>query len=197
MTSTLRLLVASDIFGHTEALNAALAQLVLQGAALRISICQPDSCRIENRRFANDEQAYQAFMQQGGLAVYQQQLSTALSQQQPDLVLGFSAGAAALWCALSELPAAATPARALLCYGGQIRQHVALQPKLAVTCLWSDETHFDVRALQCALAVQTNVLQQHWPYHHGFINPLSKNYQRDGATEFWRRCQLWLSGGDF
>ena len=189
-----RLLVATDIFGATTALQQALAGLQTDNHQIQIEICQPDSCQ-SVPVFADDQLAYQAFVQQGGLECYQLQVQARLQAQPADLLLGFSAGAAALWSVLST----ATPGagKALLCYGGQIRQCSALVPQWPVTCLWSDEQHFDVRVLQLTLQQHPQLQQLHWPQSHGFINPHSKGYQPEAAAEFWRRCQHWLTADNF
>lgn len=194
MKPSRRLLVATDIFGATPALQQALVALQGNDQSLQIDICQPDSCE-GGPVFADDQLAYQAFVQQGGLEGYQSKVYASLQAKQADLLLGFSAGAAALWCVLSTVRPQA--GKALLCYGGQIRQHTALMPQWPVTCLWSDELHFDVRALQQQLQQYSGIEQQHWPQQHGFINPHSKGYQAQAAAEFWRRCQHWLVGADF
>lgn len=189
-----RLLVATDIFGATAALQQELAALQADNHQLQVEICQPDSCQAVPV-FADDQLAYQAFLQHGGLERYQVQIEAKLLAYQADLLLGFSAGAAALWFGLST----ATPAagKALLCYGGQIRQYSALAPQWPVTCLWSDEQHFDVRALQLTLQQYPQLQQQHWSQPHGFINPHSKDYQPQAAAEFWQRCRQWLTTENF
>jgi hypothetical protein len=189
-----RLLVVTDIFGATAPLQQALAALQATDHSLQIDICQPDSCQ-SGLVFADDQLAYQAFVQQGGLERYRSQVCARLEAQPVDFVLGFSAGAAALWCALS----AATPGagKALLCYGGQIRQHTELVPQWPVTCLWTDEAHFDVRVLQSALQHHPQLQQCHWGLQHGFINPHSKGYQAEAAAEFWQCCQHWVTSADF
>lgn len=198
MRSKRHLLVASDIFGATPTLREALATLpaVLHGK-LQLTLCQPDSCVNTSTVFTDDQLAYQAFLQQGGLERYQQQVLQALTAQQPDLVLGFSAGAAALWWALSRADCAGSSGQALLCYGGQIRQYREFTPHWPVTCLWSNESHFDVMALQQQLSKSGNVRQQHWSQHHGFINPHSTGYDASAAAVFWQRCQHWIHSGDF
>ena len=189
-----RLLVATDIFGATPALQQELAVLKANHHSLQIDICQPDSCQ-SVPVFANDQLAYQAFVEQGGLERYQSQVQSRLQAQQADVLLGFSAGASALWCALSTARAGA--GKALLCYGGQIRNYSALIPQWPVTCVWADELHFDVRELQQTLRHQPGLQQEHWQLPHGFINPHSTGYQAQAAAAFWRRCQDWLNSERF
>lgn len=199
MVQARQLLVATDIFGSTPQLQLALSSLQqsMPEIELSIRIAQPASCQSEPAVFANDQLAYQAFVRHGGLEHYQRQLASMLEQHQPDLLLGFSAGAAALWCALGHADSSAPQTKALLCYGGQIRQHYLVAPRIPVTCLWSDETHFDVVTQQRQLSQHSNLQQQHWPQQHGFINPYSAGFAAKAATEFWRRCQAWLAGAAF
>lgn len=188
------LLVATDIFGETTALSRQLAQLqnAVSEFSLDIIVVQPDSCLNEPSVFPDDQQAYQAFLQHGGLLRYQDVVKNAFCAQRPNFVLGFSAGAAALWSQLNVETPTTHSGKALLCYGGQIRQQSHLPPNWPVTCLWSDETHFDVRALQQQLSVHPKVQQLHWPLRHGFINPHSTGFSEESAAEFWQLCLRWL-----
>lgn len=191
------LLVATDIFGATPALKTALNQLqsAVKAFSLDLMVVQPDSCANEPLVFADDQLAYQAFLQHGGLLRYQEVVKHAFCTQRPDFVLGFSAGAAALWAQLSLETQTAHSGKALLCYGGQIRQLTHLTPNWPVTCLWSDETHFDVHALQQQLSIHPMVQQLHWPLRHGFINPHSTGFAEESAAEFWQLCLRWLQSG--
>lgn len=184
----MKLLVCADIFGVTPQLEAALAALALPCVITGpLSACgQP--------RFSDDLQAYHAFLDAGGLAVYTAAVRELLVAQQPTHLLGFSAGAAALWQICAELDLVSCVQQAVLCYGGQIRQFTQLQPACPVRCLWSDETHFDVAALQQTLEAVSHhgFSQQHWPYPHGFINPHSGNYRAGAASLFWQQLPDWL-----
>jgi len=186
----LRLLVCADIFGVTSELSAAVTAL-----AVPCVLTGPSSAT--GVRFDDDNDAYAAFVDTGGLSAYMAQVAALIKAQQPTHLLGFSAGAAVLWqlCAQAEIINATQ--QALLCYGGQIRQFDELQPRCKVDCLWSDESHFDVTALQQQLATRVThgaFSQQHWPFPHGFVNPMSNNYQAAAASRFWQQVQAWLTG---
>jgi len=206
------LLVCSDIFGNNPALEAFFRDW--QGELLLLS---PYA---KQQHFSNDEQAYQYFLQHGGLDSYRQKLRQTLHQlataQQTVLAVGFSAGAAALWCELScELgvgasdkpgsvqggeqttnSASATQAapglqfvrQAFCFYGGQIRHFAELSPCCPTTFIWAQEPHFDVKALSGVLAQKHHVSSYISHYQHGFINPKSAGYHKQGAAY----CQRWL-----
>lgn len=185
----MKLFVCADIFGVTPELTAAVAALPVPGV-----ITGPASAI--GMKFSDDQQAYAAFVAAGGLPAYTAAVRQMLLTQQPTHLLGFSAGAAVLWQLIAQAEKARTVQQALLCYGGQIRQFDALQPLCPVHCLWSDESHFDVIALQQQLAASPGnhtLSQQHWPYPHGFINPHSKNYQAAAASQFWQQVHGWLN----
>lgn len=202
---SMRLLVCSDIFGVTNALYEQVSQItddyLLLAPASAESAAGSSSCL-----FADDQVAYQAFLAAGGLAIYQQKVAAALQVYQPSHLLGFSAGAAALWQSASDAHLVGNVQQGLLCYGGQIRHLTELTPKCALTLLWADESHFCVEALSQQLASQLEpqlapqldpnaapVTQLHWAYGHGFINPCSKNYKAAAARLFWQQCGAMLS----
>lgn len=186
----MKLLVCADIFGVTSELNDAVTALAISSA-----ITGPSSAN--GVRFNDDNQAYAAFIAAGGLSAYTAEVAALIQAQQPTHLLGFSAGAAVLWQLCAQADIISTEQQALLCYGGQIRQFDELQPLCKVHCLWSDESHFDVAALQhklAALLTHRAFSQQHWPYPHGFVNPHSKNYQTVAASKFWQQLPAWLAG---
>ena len=183
----MKLLVATDIWGLSAALRQALQQL--PDIALKLEFAEPASAA--GATFGDEQQAYQAFVATGGVPAYQALLTEKIRRHKPDILLGFSAGAAALWACSPQC----ADKSMLLVYGGQIRHDSALKPACRVHCLWTDESHFDVRALQSTLASTQNpnsFSQQHWPYGHGFVNPLSGHYDQAGAALFWQFCRSWL-----
>jgi dienelactone hydrolase len=192
------LLVCSDIFGINPALEAFFRDW--QGELLLLS---PYA---KQQHFSDDQQAYQYFLQHGGFDSYRQKLKQTLvqltAQQRRVIAVGFSAGAAALWCELGTEPGIeqrrAPPTSALsaeqsaviqqaFCfYGGQIRHFADLTPSCLTTLIWAQETHFDVKALAGALAEKTNVRSYISHYQHGFINPKSAGYHKQGAAYYQR-----------
>lgn len=194
--SNCTLLVCSDIFGISAELQAFCQDW--RGELLLLS---PYS---QQQHFSNDEKAYQYFQQQGGLDSYRKKLQQTLrqlatlpqSQQQTVIAVGFSAGAAALWCELGFAQNSKTPSKNRACvvqqafcfYGGQIRHFAQLNPCCPTTLIWAQESHFDVNLLAAALADKHNVSNSLCRYNHGFINPQSGGYHKQGAAYY----QRWL-----
>ena len=216
------LLVCSDIFGITPALKSFFSDW--HGELLLLS---PYT---QELHFADEKNAYQYFQQQGGLDSYRQKLRLMLVQlaaqqqhlQKNVIAVGFSAGAAALWCELgcelgSELgcelrakqdsvpepelkgnPGIERPEncvsvnksalvqQAFCFYGGQIRHFAALTPSCATTLIWAQEPHFDVQALAAVVAEKQHISSYLCRYQHGFINPKSAGYHKQGAAYYQR-----------
>jgi len=175
----MQLVIATDIFG---AQSEVLAQLDLLGADY---ICvQPYDH--SPPVFVDDIEAYQYFQAHGALEAYSNTLGEVLkAQTEPVFLVGFSAGAAACWANL--VVEQLTVAQCVGFYGGQIRQMTHLQPLYPTELIFAEETHFSVTELMDALAGKTNLKQSFIPYPHGFMNPLSKGYQRDSALEQFNR----------
>jgi dienelactone hydrolase len=221
-TSNRTLLVCSDIFGITPAL-----QTFFTGWRDELLWLSPYR---QQHYFSDDQAAYHYFQQQGGLDSYRHKLrqtfyQLAVQQQQKHVIaVGFSAGAAALWCELAselgrglgsalrhkqEIVAApelkgksanepptngfsfhtsALVQQAFCFYGGQIRHFAALSPSCPTTLIWAQERHFDVEALAGVVAEKHHVSSHLCRYHHGFINPYSNAYHKQGAAYY----QRWL-----
>lgn len=180
----LPLLVCSDIFGITPALQALFRPW--RGPLLWLSPYQ------QSHQFQHDEQAYRYFLQQGGLDSYRHKLQQLLqnhaqSSSAPLLAVGFSAGAAALWCEAAAIEPGLIK-QAFCFYGGQIRNYPELQPKCPTSLIWARESHFDVKALAQTVAATANVSSRFCQYGHGFINPASAQYHKQGAAFY----QRWL-----
>jgi len=182
-------LLVTDIFGDSAQLRATLARLDISAVVV--------SPYPEIRAFANETEAYQAFLTAGGLDAYYQRLLRVVPDQTNSdlkLMLGFSAGAAALWRFISNEQAQqfAGTVEAWLYYGGQIRHELNLEPKLTTSLRWSLETQFDVwqchQAMQHKATVDSIVL----PYPHGFINPQSKGFITNAAADFWSALASFL-----
>lgn len=140
--------------------------------------------------FADESAAYQHFLHCGGFAQY---LDTVRQQlpalcKEVDLVVGFSAGGAALFQCLTEIgkPLAC---QFLVYYPGQVRKFSDWQLQQPLTAIWSDETHFSVVELVAAIT-QPLLNQRYCPANHGFMNPQSNNFDESLARA---EIQLWSS----
>jgi len=185
------LLVATDIFGITPELNRWLDPIALACNATVVLVSpypgSLDADRMLSLSDITDTMAYQHFLAAGGLEPYRQKLQQQLSGfSEPVTAIGFSAGAAALW-QLAAQPDSGLQ-RLVAFYGGQIRNFSTLQPLVATTCIWSEETHFDVAALHQELIRQPLVSSELTPYQHGFLNPYSAGFNQPAASHY----QQWL-----
>lgn len=185
----MNLLVATDIFGFQPCLQTWLEPIrqSLPDDAAQLILVSPYAV---SQSFANDDQAYQAFLQHGAMAAYVDKLQQQLQRlTQPYLALGFSAGAAALW-QLAALPQPGLQ-RLICCYGGQIRHQPQLVPQVPVQLIWAQERHFSASALHQLLLDKPQISSELTSWEHGFANPLSAGYQPKAAA----RLQQWLMGG--
>ncbi len=185
MRKTARLIAASDIFGrtpHLDELVRALGGPPPQGAAV-IDPYGGEPCA-----FADEASAYAAFQAAGGLSAYAARLAGTLRKAgEGAALLGFSAGGAAVWLAACG-PSLPLPRLAVCVYAGQIRHHAELVPRCPCRLILPRrEERFDVGALAARLHGAPNVRIETAPYLHGFMNPLSRNFDAAGCTEWTAR----------
>ena len=177
-----QLVLVTDIYGNTPQLRETLANLKLDAL-----VCSPYADEIY---FHQEAAAYEAFNQLGGVQFYANLLKEKLSSisvEKPVLLLGFSAGAAALWHFISseQVNHLHPASSAWLYYGGQIRHALHLQPKLTTKVYWTAESHFDVQICHQQMLSKSNVESQILPYSHGFINPQARGFIAHAAADFW------------
>jgi len=174
---TIKIVVVTDIFGQTKALDELVNQL--SG-----NICIVDPYKEVRLSFDDDQQAYEYFIQSGGMQAYITSLASNLKLlKEPYLLIGFSAGAAAAW---HYLAAADNYCRAAaLFYGGQIRHYTGLEPLVETTLIHPKmEEHFDLKEIEAQISNQAKVNIVSTKYLHGFMNELSKGFNPEGLNEF-------------
>ncbi|MHC1789380.1 dienelactone hydrolase family protein [Solidesulfovibrio sp.] len=172
----MHMIVAADIYGITPALAALAGSLDRQAVVL--SPWDGEGCP-----FATEAAAHTAFVAGEGVAGYAARV-TAAAGDAPAFLLGFSAGATAVW--LHAAGAGCHPAsRAVLFYGSRIRNHLALRPRCRVQAIFAEvEAAFDPKTL-IAQIVSENVTVHIEPgAAHGFMNPLSPGYCADFARKY-------------
>lgn len=184
-------LLVTDIFGHccgSKRLQQDLAQA-------NISVQTVDPYQGKPQQFADEQQAYAAYSAQCGHDVYAAAVAEILSNSpQPfDLAIGFSAGATALWRALATSNSAAVK-QAVLFYPGQIHQHLALTPAVPVQVIFGhSEPHFAVNDM-CRQLHHKGISAISTPYTHGFLNPASSAFNKQGYQQYMRLITRALSG---
>lgn len=180
----MKVILVTDIFGHTTHLNEWVRRLSALGA--KCHIISP--YEYPSPEFEHDQLAYEYYTAQGGHDVYRQRLldQTQLLQR-ADLIIGFSAGASALWHFCSQTFANALP-KTVLFYPSHIRNQLTLTPKLPTEIIFaSHEPHFSVDEVMASLAHQQNdkLTLTKSAYLHGVINPASQNYNLQAAELFF------------
>jgi len=165
-----QLVIISDIFGQTQALQQFAEQL--QPHSLII-----DPYQGQEMAFNNEKLAYEYFSQSVGLETYLQQANSVITSINSELfVIGFSVGASVLW-QLSANYSSQNIKGAWCFYGSQIRHHTQLQPNFDIELMLpSSEAHFDVQKLTQTLACKPKVILKQTEFLHGFMNPHSDNF---------------------
>jgi dienelactone hydrolase len=181
----MRILLAADIFGITGHLLEIAAGFGVAGNRCRTVGPYPASVC-----FADEDIAYAAFIEHGGVDSYTAKVLGHLADAtgEPLVCIGFSAGAAALWRALAD-PVAEGVCLAVCLYGSQIRNAVAVDPRCPCLLVFpEEEPHFSVAELIGCLQHRPRIRCATVPWRHGYMNGLSRNFDREGYT----RTLAWL-----
>ena len=177
------LIVISDIFGKTTALDDLCADL-----GYPVQIIDPyDGTYMD---FENQAQAYDAFMDNMGVTPYARLLASFLEKAlSPATLIGFSVGAAAAWL-VSGTDISDKADRAVCFYGSRIRHHLDISPVIPVDAIFpAHEPGFDVQQLTGQLSGKKKVTVHQTGYLHGFMNRVSENFDRPGYDHYmdWLR----------
>ncbi len=174
----MNIIIAPDIFGITPSLNKLVKNLSKQAAVAII-----DPYHGEEMAFEDEEQAYQAFLDEGGLDVYTEQLKVILTYiEQPVVLIGFSAGASALW-RLTDKKLGLHARHFIGFYPGQIRHHMDVEPHIPTTLLMpKQEAHFDLQAVIKQLPASESLCVTQFDLAHGFMNPASAGYDKQASA---------------
>ena len=180
------IILATDIFGLTSHVQEVTAHLWDRGHVP--VIISPFSL---SRSFSDEAEAYAAFLQKGGVDAYTEKILAGLQvAAEPLICIGFSAGAASLWRALSQ-PEVGRARLAILFYGAQIRDAAELQPLCETLLVFpAEEPHFSVAGLVGRLQGRPGVCCTQVVWLHGYMNRLSRNFDPEG----YRRTMAWLDG---
>ncbi len=173
----MKVIIASDIFGINDHLRDLSKQI--EACQLTTELISPHDAQTN---WLDEPSAYQAFQQAGGVSAYTKQLLQ-LNISNQDVVLGFSAGAAALWKCLADQQLSC--AHMVGFYPSQIRHYLNPIPSCAVTLVFpAVEPHFDVNATINTLSKASNISCIQAPHNHGFMNPASANHVAQAAEAY-------------
>lgn len=169
----MRLVLVSDIFGRTPALEKIRDELKYTGAG--ISIVDPYNGRFHS--FENQEHAYRHFTETTGLDTYQAILEDHIREiRTPFVLIGFSIGASVIW-KISERIGTELIKKAFGFYGSQIRNMTKVTPLFDIELIFpAKEPHFNVDGLIRKLEDTPNVTCLKTDAAHGFMNKLSEGF---------------------
>lgn len=182
-------IILPDIFGHTHAMTK-MVDWLSTNSEQTCAVIDPYESKVQV--LLNDEAtAYDYFMSQVGLDAYFKKTLDALTHEKEAFeLIGFSVGATTAWRVAAQ-PIANL--KAVTCfYGSQIRNFATLQPLVPTKLVFpAYEAHFDVDALIKHLRLtylkseRAHQADAAWveikqlPYLHGYMNPLSVNYNAE------------------
>ncbi|KHK04069.1 dienelactone hydrolase family protein [Desulfovibrio sp. TomC] len=163
--------IVSDIYGLTPVVEAFAGQLDRQAVVL--SPWDGEGCP-----FATEQEAHAAFVAGEGVAGFAARV-TAAAGGEPAFLVGFSAGATAVW--LHAAGAGCHPdSRAVLFYGSRIRNHLDARPRCRVQAIFAEvEAAFDPKTIIARMASENVAVHIGPGAAHGFMNPLSPGYCED------------------
>jgi dienelactone hydrolase len=182
------LLIATDIFGIGPHIDDMIHRILPANANCMVI----DPYGAQEQNFYSEQDAYDIFNEEGGLDTYCENLTRAVIELEPDVVIGFSAGGSALYKVLAENRD--VDVRALMAfYPSQIRHFDNLVLSVPSTILFPEqEPHFDVKELQKRLSSKPNVQVEQTDFAHGFMNPYSDNYSEEAEEYYITVMKQWL-----
>ena len=183
------LLIATDIFG----IGPHIDDMIHRVLPPNVNCMVIDPYGAQEQNFSSEQDAYEIFTEEGGIDLYCENLTRALEELNPDFVIGFSAGGAALYKSLSLLSDSSVQGL-LAFYPSQIRHFDDFTPSVPTSIIFPEkEPHFDVQVLGENLGQISNVQCEYAKFAHGFMNPYSDNYSEEAEELYIERIKDWLS----
>jgi dienelactone hydrolase len=178
----MHIVFVTDIFGQ----HAGLDEFIHACRSVTFSIIDPYQARKLN--FIDEEEAYQTFLSQCGHHAYTQLIAEKIKQLfQPSIFVGFSAGASATWQALGENHSDFVQ-QFIGFYPSQIRHHLHLIPNVSTVLFFPvQEKYFSVDDVLLTLSEKSKVQCVKTNYQHGFLNPLSLNFDQASSLYFAKK----------
>lgn len=172
----MKILIASDIFGETEA-HIEICELL--GNKHQVTSISP--YHKKPPIFANETEAYQYFINMGGMDNYLARIANLKNVNEIEITIGFSAGGAAIWACQNVFTALR---QGIAFYPGQIRHYLETKVSVPWHVVFAKfERHFDQDEVIGVLAKNTSLSIYRAPYQHGFINPDSEQFNLSARRE--------------
>ncbi|GEK09448.1 dienelactone hydrolase family protein [Pseudoalteromonas sp. McH1-7] len=176
------ILIVTDIFGHTEHVNRFANSLGRDVKVLSPYVEEPTN--------VTEAECYQFFLAQCGHQRFAEKVVAAIDALNPKLIIGFSAGGAAAWVALSEFSSVNSVEHLIAFYPSQLRNHLQHKPNCDVSIFFAQvEPHFDVEPVIDTLRCKKGVSCVRTRYLHGFMNKLSTNFDSYAYSHYQYFCQ--------
>ncbi|HCY83501.1 MAG TPA: hypothetical protein DHV36_00025 [Desulfobacteraceae bacterium] len=175
------LIIVPDIFGRTPALERLKETLIHAlnsprhpHSPLAADIIDPYG---DDLFFRDEKTAYAHFKRSMSIPAYADLVQEKIENASGRVyLLGFSAGASALWY-LSGMTKADREIKAVGFYGSQIRYFPDIDPRFDTHLIFpAAETHFDVDALLGKLTGRPALVCEKSRGRHGFMNEYSVNF---------------------
>lgn len=185
----MKLILVPDIFGCTaEFKQYAQAQksLFTQMKNQDVELVLVDPYLGKTFQFSSDTQAYEVYMSLGGHEHYLSLIKKVMieNQNQEMVLIGFSAGASAIWRALDCFKSEKS-CQFVGFYPSQIRNFLDIELNTQSHIIFPQiESHFEVKEVIDSLAHYDLLKICHTQYQHGFMNPLSKGFDPLALNEF-------------
>lgn len=190
-----RIMLFSDIFGISDAFVELAGHLAEDQSLVKLVGPYDDP----TLSFYGEDVAYKAFVRAGGVESYIERVELALNGiDSPTLLIGFSAGAAAIWNAVSDISKLKVCDNHFLgfigFYPGQIRHYLSFTPEVETRLYFpADEPHFDLEEVIKQLTGKKRLKIDKTPYAHGFMNKLSNGYDNQAYQVFLQKLRKKLN----
>jgi len=185
----MKLIFVPDIFGcTTEFKQYASAQKSILTLMLNqdVELVLVDPYQGHTFEFKNDTQAYEKYMSLGGHEHYLSLIRKVIAENKNDNMyfLGFSAGASAIWRAIDGFNSD-KQCQFVGFYPSQIRNFLDIKLKIKSHIIFpQSESHFEVSNIIQSLAHYDLLKISHTQYKHGFMNPLSKGFNKSAFNDY-------------
>ncbi len=179
-----KIIFVADIFGKNQNLQTLINDCLIDDVYIL------DPYQGQEASFDDESLAYQAFIDQGGLESYTLQLKQYLEQQtEPVKLIGFSAGASAIWQLLSESSGVSHKIIDAMCfYPGQIRYFTDIVPAVNTHIIFPGfESHFELEPIIDNLRNRQNLSLINTDLEHGFMNKQKTTFNQEAYEHF---CQF-------
>lgn len=166
-------LIVSDIFGVCESTDKLCFSLEREGHTVHLV----DPFHGARLSFSDEQEAYSHFIKYCGHEAYFTAGYQGLMKYDPDVVIGFSAGANVVWrmCEFAQ----AKDKNFICFYPTRIHQYLTLKSKAFVDIVFPiHETSFDVANIQKVIYAKNKVTNIATDFSHGFMNSRSATFKQ-------------------